>query len=135
MNLNEFGGNCMKGWTFLNSCKLYIALAPHQFINDNAKIMWAFLFMKNGHATQFVDWQMRNYQEIGSISYKMWGDFIKDFMADFCLKNEVQMLRTELETSRFFQGKRTFDEYVDNFKKLNTSREHTLYSNFVRAST
>ena len=42
-------------------------------------------------------------------------EFIAKFIADFCLKNEVQMLRTELETSRYFQGSQTVDEYVDDF--------------------
>jgi hypothetical protein len=91
-----------------------MALAPHQFANDNAKIMWAFSFMKSGCAAQFMDWHMRSYQNVGSISYETWGEFVEEFVADFCLKNEVQMLRTKLETLRFFQGGRT----VDNFKEL-----------------
>jgi hypothetical protein len=33
---------------FLNSCKLYTALAPHQFMDNHAKIMWALSFMKSG---------------------------------------------------------------------------------------
>jgi hypothetical protein len=108
----------MKRWTFLNSCKLYVALALHQFVNDNAKIMWAFLFMKSGHAAQFVDQHMRSCQNVGLISYKTWGEFIEDFVAEFCLKNKVQMLRTKLETSRFFQNRRTVNKYIDDFKEL-----------------
>jgi hypothetical protein len=45
---NEFRGDCMKGCVFLNSCKLYMALVPHQFMDDHAKIMWALSFMKSG---------------------------------------------------------------------------------------
>jgi hypothetical protein len=55
---NEFGGNCMKGQAFLNSCELYMALAPHQFADDHAKIMWALSFMKSGHTACFVECQM-----------------------------------------------------------------------------
>jgi hypothetical protein len=39
-------------------------------------------------------------------------------MADFCPKNKVQISRTELETSRFFQGGRTINEYINDFKEL-----------------
>jgi hypothetical protein len=95
-----------------------MALTPHQFTNNNAKIMWAFSFMKSGCAVQFVDRHMRSYQNVGSISYEMWGEFIEEFVADFCLKNKVQTSRTELETSRFFQGGRTINEYVNDFKEL-----------------
>jgi hypothetical protein len=61
---------------------------------------------------------MRSYQNVGLILYEMWGEFIEDFMADFCPKNEVQTSRTELETLRFFQNRRTADKYIDNFKEL-----------------
>jgi hypothetical protein len=61
---------------------------------------------------------MRSYQNVGSISYETWGEFIEDFVADFCLKNKVQTSRTKLETSRFFQNGRTIDKYVDDFKEL-----------------
>jgi hypothetical protein len=71
-----------------------MALTPHQFMNDNTKIMWAFSFMKSGRAVQFMDRHMRSYQNVGSILYKTWGEFIEEFVADFCLKNEVQTLRT-----------------------------------------
>jgi hypothetical protein len=75
---------------------------------------------------------------VGSISYKTWGEFIEDFMADFCLKNEVQTSRTKLETLRFFQNGRTIDKYIEDFKnsliELNTSRGHTSCSNFSRDS-
>jgi hypothetical protein len=115
---NDFRGDCMKGQTFLNLCELYVALAPHQFANDNMKIMWAFLFMKSGHAMRFVDQHMRSYQNVGSILYETWGEFVEDFMVDFCPKNKVQTSRTELETLRFFQNGKTIDKYIDNFKEL-----------------
>jgi hypothetical protein len=80
--------------------------------------MWAFSFMKSGRAAQFVDQHMRSYQNVGLIWYKTWGEFVEYFVADFCPKNEVQTLRTELETSRFFQNGRTVNKYVDDFKEL-----------------
>jgi hypothetical protein len=52
---NEFGGDRAKGRAFLNSCELYTALAPHQFVDNHVKIMWALSFMKSGHAARFVE--------------------------------------------------------------------------------
>jgi hypothetical protein len=49
----------MKDQAFLNSCKLYINLA-HQFVDDTAKIMWAFSYMKSDQAACFVDRQMQS---------------------------------------------------------------------------
>jgi hypothetical protein len=80
--------------------------------------MWAFSFMKSGRAALFVDQHMRSYQSIGLISYETWREFVEEFVADFCPKNKVQTLRTELEILRFFQSRRTVDEYVDDFKEL-----------------
>jgi hypothetical protein len=93
---NEFGGDRTKGRAFLNSCELYMALAPHQFMDDHAKIMWALSFMKSGHAARFVERQMWGYHDIGSLSYGSWQEFVYEFIAKFCPKNEVQTSRTEL---------------------------------------
>ena len=51
---NDFSGDCTKCCTFINSCELYMALAPHQFADDNTKIMWAFSFIKTDRAARFV---------------------------------------------------------------------------------
>ena len=115
---SDFLGDCTTGQAFLNSCELYLQLAPHQFGDDQAKIMWVMSFMKGGRAARFVDRQMKGYQSIGSLSYTSWTDFMVEFVADFCLKNEVQTSQTELETSKYFQGPRTVNEYVDDFRKL-----------------
>jgi hypothetical protein len=72
LSLNDFRGDRTKGQTFLNLCELYVALAPHQFANDNVKIMWVFSFMKSGCAAQFVDQHMRSYQNVGLILYETW---------------------------------------------------------------
>jgi hypothetical protein len=81
-----------------------MALAPHQFADDHAKIMWALSFMKSGCAARFVERQMRGYHNIGSLSYGSWQEFVDEFIAEFCLKDEVQTSRTDLKTTKFFQG-------------------------------
>ena len=80
--------------------------------------MWAMSFIKNDRAAHFVDRQMRNYQAVGSLPYTSWADFVVEFIADFCPKNEVETSRTELETSKYFQGSRTVNEYVDEFREM-----------------
>ena len=115
---NDFSGDRTKGRSFLNSCELYLHLAPHQFEDEDSKIMWAMSFMKSGRAARFVDRQMRGFHSIGSLPYESWDEFVTEFVSDFCPKNEVQTSRTELETSSYFQGSRTVDEYVDDFREI-----------------
>ena len=52
---SEFIGNHTKGCAFLNSCDLYIGLAPTQFADDQARIYWVLSFMKGDHAVCFTD--------------------------------------------------------------------------------
>lgn len=115
---NDFSGDRTKGRAFLNSCELYINLVPHQFADDHAKIMWAFSFMKSDRAARFVDRQMRNYQEVGGLPYSTWSEFVQEFVGEFCPKNEILTARTDLETSRYHQGTKTVDEYVDDFREM-----------------
>ena len=61
---------------------------------------------------------MCNYQLTGRLPYPSDSDFAEEFTNEFCLKNEIQTSRTELETVKYFQGARTVDEYVDDFRKL-----------------
>jgi hypothetical protein len=111
-------GDQTKGWAFLNSCELYINLAPHQFVDDTTKIIWAFLYMKSDWAAYFMDRQMWSYWTVSGLSYADWQDFITKFTAEFCLKNKVQMARMELETLQYFQGTRAVDEYINAFSEM-----------------
>ena len=51
---NNFLGDHTNVHAFINFCELYMALAPHQFVDDNAKIMWVFSFMKTDQAAHFI---------------------------------------------------------------------------------
>jgi hypothetical protein len=45
---NEFDGDHTRKRAFLNSYRLYTALAPHQFTDNHLKIIWALFFIKGG---------------------------------------------------------------------------------------
>jgi len=52
---SEFDGSRSKGRAFLNSCELYIGLAPNQFPSDDSKVYWALSYMKGDRAARFTD--------------------------------------------------------------------------------
>ncbi|KAF9456086.1 hypothetical protein BDZ94DRAFT_1352059 [Collybia nuda] len=56
---NDFDGRHESGQAFLNMCKLYIQLVPHQFANEIIQIRWAFTFMKMGRTYSFADWTIQ----------------------------------------------------------------------------
>jgi hypothetical protein len=122
---NDFTGNQNEGHTFLNSCDLYFVLAPHQFSNDEAKILWALLFMKSDRAALFVDHTLKLYRTTGTLPYSLWQEFSTNFATEFCPKNETQMAQMTLETCGYFQGCRSVKEYVNDFRDL---VQHTNYS-------
>jgi len=127
----EFTGDRTKGCAFLNSCDLYIGLAPTQFADDQARIYWVLSFMKGDRAAHFTDRTMRLTQQTGSLPWATWADFRLEFICDFCLKNEVQTAHTDLETSKYHQGSRSVDEYVDEFRELVDRAEYTEGANIV----
>ena len=52
---NEFDGDRLKGWAFLNSCRLYIALCEDQFQDEQTQIHWVLSFMKSGCAAFYTN--------------------------------------------------------------------------------
>ena len=114
----EFSGNRTKGRAFLNTCELYLRMVPDQFSSEENKVMWAYTFMKLGRAVLFVDRMLRFENKVGSPRYATWSEFCPAFIAEFCPKNEAQLALAKLETSGYHQGRRTVDEYIDDFRDL-----------------
>ena len=48
----NFSGERTSGQVFLNSCTLYLRLAPEQFSCDEEKIFWTLAFFKDGRAAR-----------------------------------------------------------------------------------
>ena len=49
----DFSKERHNGRAFLNSCSLYIYLAPEQFYDEQEKILWALMFFKDGRAAKW----------------------------------------------------------------------------------
>ena len=109
---SDFDGDRAKGQAFLNSCELYLVLAPEQFVDDAAKVYWAISYMKSGRAALFSDSFMRRRIRDGFPPYSTWAEFRSAFVRDFCPKNEEMTARLKLE------GTRDVKEYIDEFQML-----------------
>jgi len=51
----DFSGKWSSGRAFLNSCMLYLHLAPDQFTCDKKKIFWTLAFFKDGRAAKWSE--------------------------------------------------------------------------------
>jgi len=114
----EFSGDRTKGRAFLNSCDLYLHLAPHQFESEKAKVAWAYSYMRAGRAALFVDRVLRYEARTKKPQYPTWVSFRAAFVEEFFPKNERQRALTRLETSAYHQNRRSMDEYINEFHDL-----------------
>jgi hypothetical protein len=101
---SEFDGCHHKGCAFLNSCELYMNLAPQQFTNKTSKVHWALPYMKAGRASLYVDQVLQYKAKNGVLWYLLWFAFQEDFVKTFCPKSEAQRALTWLEKAEYHQG-------------------------------
>jgi hypothetical protein len=93
-------------------------LALQQFTNETSKVHWALSFMKAGRASLYADRVLWYEAKNGVPRYLSWFAFQEDFVKTFCPKSEAQRALTRLETVEYHQGRRTVDEYTDEFRDL-----------------
>jgi len=115
---NEFSGDRHAGLSFLNSCKLYLSLCGEQFTDDQTKIHWALSYMKEGRAAQFSDRVLRKEAYDRAPMFATWSDFEKEFTTQFLPPHRNVDAANRLESTSFYQGKRTVEEYLDEFRYL-----------------
>ena len=117
-SLPEFDGNRFAGRTFYASCRSHIRSCPEAFEDDSAKIRWVMSHMQTkcaSHwATQEFDHQTRN----GTFHFTNWSAFVGEFRKEFMPPKAKDEAIGMLATDRYFQGKRTVCEYLDQFQDL-----------------
>jgi Retrotransposon gag protein len=115
---NDFDRTWCKGHAFLTSCDLYVNLVPHQFADNEKPILWAISYMKTSRAALFAQRVVWHQVKYNMPKFVTWEEFWTAFITEFCLKNKTVLALAKLETEKYYQGKRSVDEYVDDFKEL-----------------
>ena len=116
----EFDGDRTKGKTFLTSCRTYIRLCLEAFADEDTKIVWALSYMKSGRAGH---WAAREFEyeaksESKTLRFLDWVDFEREFRKDFTPLDEEATAINALETTAYYQGRRSVDDYLDQFRDL-----------------
>jgi len=114
----DFNRERHNGHAFLNSCSLYIRLAPEQFHDEQERILWALTFFKGGRATKWSENVFRQEADTGIFPIQTWRDFEQQFQLHFFPANAEVDAINALEGTSYHQGNRTVDDYLDSFQAL-----------------
>jgi len=109
----------------LNSCSLYICLAPEQFHDEQEKILWALTFFKGGRATKWSENVFRQEADTGVFPIQTWGDFEQQFQIHFFPVNIEADTINALEGASYHQEGWTVGDYLDNFQALVSNAGYT----------
>jgi len=121
----DFSGEQSSRRAFLNSCTLYLRLAPEQFTCDEEKIFWTLTFFKNGRTAKWSENLFCQEADTGIFPIQSWVDFEQQFQSQFFPVNaKVDAINT-LEGSSYYQENRTVDDYLDSFLILASDTGYT----------
>ena len=112
----DFNGERHNGRAFLNSCSLYIHLAPEQFHDEQERILWALTFFKGGRAAKWSENVFHQEADTGVFPIQTWGEFEQQF--------QLHAINS-LEGTSYHQGNRTVDDYLDSFQALVSDAGYT----------
>jgi len=111
----DFSGKWSSRQAFLNSCTLYLCLAPDQFACDKEKIFWTLAFFKDECAVKWSENLFCQKADTGIFPIQSWVDFKQQFWSQFFPVNAEADAINTLEGSSYYQGNRTVDDYLDSF--------------------
>jgi hypothetical protein len=74
--------------------------------------------MKSGRAAIYANRLLRSEERWGVSKFSSFDTFSTEFVTTFCPENEATNSIMRLESAKYFQGKRTVDEYIDEFMEL-----------------
>jgi hypothetical protein len=115
---DNFDGDRSNGRAFLTSCELYLSLTGSDYPDKPSCIHWALLFFKSGCAATFSEHIVRQETRTGVMAFADWTEFTSEFMSTFCPENETMSALMRLESDHYFQGQRTVEAYINEFKDL-----------------
>jgi len=114
----DFSGDQAARKAFLTSCQTYICLCPEAFEDDLTKVIWAMSYMKTGRANRWATREFEQEAKAGQLRFIDWLDFEEEFRKDFMPLDSESAAINVLEMTAYFQGKRTVDDYLDQFRDL-----------------
>jgi len=101
---SDFNRECHNGRAFLNSCSLYIRLAPEQFHDKQERILWALTFFKGGCAAKWSKNIFCQEADTSIFSIQTWGEFEQQFRLHFFPANVEADAINALEGIAYHQG-------------------------------
>jgi len=107
------------------SCRTYICLCLESFEDDLTKVVWAMFYMKTGRAGCWATREFEHEAKSGHPRFIDWVDFEEEFQKDFMPLNSEAAAVNMLETAACFQGRRSVDDYLDQFKDLIEDSSYT----------
>ena len=107
----RFSGDRSEGRAFIDAISLYYLSAD--FDSDASAITWALGYFDSGCAQH-----VRREFLAGYLTWATWAEFVAYLRSEFLPADEVSRHAVLLETTGYYQGARTMDDYIDSFRTI-----------------
>lgn len=113
-----FDGSQEKGRAFLLSCKQYRTLRPKEFESDPEFIAWVLSFLRSGRALEWAQRVHKKSLRLGHLPFTSLAEFSAEFSDWFFVEDEEGKALLRLESNKYYQGRQTVVDYIDEFESL-----------------